>query len=328
MSGAKPSIFLLASPETALYQTLEPILTRNGAKVSTVLSAEDALAALSAPARPALVLLDAKLPGMPINQLLARARPHGRSGCPIVLIAETVTAEWLDRLAEGMIDDLILRSAECSYWQIRLDFALRAFRLKREVKQLREAATLSAQLDRLTGVYNREGLLSMLFRETDRVQRLNSAMALLLFDIDDFGHWNSRLGAEACDELLCQVVSRTTRLLRSYDLIGRPGMDGFLLALPGCGIANAVLLAERLRMDVFSVPFQAAGESIRLSACFGIASSQGRSPVVVLREAEEALIRAKAEGPEAIQCFEGCLRAAPAPVTYLSPSSGEELIAW
>ena len=67
----------------------------------------------------------------------------------------------------------------------------------------------NAQLDRLTGVYNRETLLAMLFRETDRVQRMNSAMCLVLFDIDDFGHWNSRLGVDACDELLCQVATRT-----------------------------------------------------------------------------------------------------------------------
>ena len=66
-------------------------------------------------------------------------------------------------------------------------------------------------------------MLSMMFRETDRVQRMNSSLCLILFDIDDFGHWNSRLGSDACDELLCQVVARTTRLLRSYDILGRAG---------------------------------------------------------------------------------------------------------
>jgi two-component system, cell cycle response regulator len=227
-----------------------------------------------------------------------------------------------------VIDDLILRAADQSYWQLRIQVALRTLGLARELEQLREAARLSTQLDRLTGLYNREALLAMLFRETDRVQRSNAAMTVLLFDIDDFGHWNSRLGAEACDELLCQVVSRTTRLLRSYDLFGRPGMDEFLIGLPGCGVAHAVLLAERLRVEVFSVPFQANGESIRLSACFGIAPSQGRSPVVVLREAEEALVRAKEAGPESIQCFDGCPRPTPAPVTFLSPTSGDELVAW
>jgi diguanylate cyclase (GGDEF)-like protein len=153
-------------------------------------------------------------------------------------------------------------------------------------------------------------------------------MSLILFDIDDFGHWNSRLGADICDELLCQVVARTNRLLRSYDLLGRPGKDEFLIVLPGCVPANAILMAERLRGDVFSLPFHVAGESMRLSACFGIAASNGRSPVVVLREAEQALIEAKAAGPESIQSFNGCADSSAAPVTYLLPSSGDELLAW
>jgi hypothetical protein len=54
----------------------------------------------------------------------------------------------------------------------------------------------------------------------------------------------------------------------------------------------------------------------------------GRSPVVVLREAEEALRNAKAAGPESIQIFGESLRPAHAPVTYLSPSPEDELMAW
>jgi len=39
-------------------------------------------------------------------------------------------------------------------------------------------------MDRLTGVYNRETMLSILFRETDRVQRMKSSLCVILFDID------------------------------------------------------------------------------------------------------------------------------------------------
>jgi diguanylate cyclase (GGDEF)-like protein len=170
--------------------------------------------------------------------------------------------------------------------------------------------------------------MSMLFRETDRVQRLKSSLCMILFDIDDFGHWNSRLGADACDELLCQVVERSMRLLRSYDMMGRVGKDEFLMALPGCSNVNAVMMAERLRMDVFCTPFHVAGEAIRLSACFGIATSHGRSPIVVLREAEQALAAARAAGPETIECFgEGPSNPA-SPVTFLSATSGDQLLAW
>ena len=321
--------FLLASPDPALLGAIEPLLLAAGARVEIVLSAQAALAALGRPNSPSLALIDSSLPGIPTGQLLAAARAQSDvPRIPVVLIAETVTQEWVDFLAEGAMDDLILRSIEPAYWQLRLDMVLRIQRMAQGLDTLRDAAIRSAQLDRLTGIYNRETLLAMLFRETDRVQRMNSSMGLVLFDIDDFGHWNSRLGVDACDELLCQVASRTGALLRSYDLLGRPGMDEFLIALPACSPASAMILAERLRVDVFAVPFKAAGEAIRLSACFGIAASRGRSPVVVLREAEKALEWAKASGPESIQCFGSPPQPAASPVTFFSSASGDELLAW
>ena len=322
-----PPLFLLASPEPELLSAIEPVLMAAGPRVEVVLSAEAALKAMTGPHPPALALLDVNLPGMETGQLLAAVRAAAGSGFPIVLIEDTVTPEWIDRMAEGVIDDVIPRGAEPQYWQLRIGMAMHTHRLAREVDALREAAAMNAQLDRLTGVYNRETLMAMLFRETDRVQRMSGSLCLVLFDVDDFGHWNSRLGANACDELLCQIVSRTMRLLRSYDLMGRPGNDEFLLALPGCGPSNAAMLAERLRAEVFCEPFHVGGESIRLSACFGIAASGGRSPVVVLREAEEALRWAKEMGPESIQCF-GERETAASPVTFLSASSGDELLAW
>ena len=329
MLANKPPTILLASPEPALLAAIEPVLLASGARVEVVLTAAAALAAITAPMVPSLALLDSNLPGMEMGQLLTLARTQvSARRLPIVLISDTVTQEWIDRLAEGAIDDLIPRSSESSYWRLRIDLLLRANRLVQELDVLREAAALNAQTDRLTGVYNREAMLALLFQETNRVQRMNSALSMILFDIDDFGHWNSRLGAHACDDLLCQAANRTARLLRSYDLLGRPGMDEFLIALPGCDTANAGMLAERLRVEVFASPFRMEGESIRLSACYGVASSHGRSPVVVLREAEQALQWAKADGPESIQFFGDSALPAAAPVAFLSPSSGDELLAW
>ncbi|MGA3373383.1 MAG: diguanylate cyclase [Terracidiphilus sp.] len=321
--------FLLASAEPALLAAVESALSAGGARVEVFLSAEAALPALTDAQAPTLAFLDVNLPGMETSRLLAAARSEatGRR-FPIVLISDTVTQEWIDRLAEGVIDDLLPRSTEAAFLRLRLEHVLREHRRLRELEVLREAAALNAQMDRLTGVYNRETMLSMLFRETDRVQRMKSSLCLILFDIDDFGHWNSRLGSEACDDLLCQVVARSTRLLRSYDLLGRAGMDEFMMALPGCSSGNALMMAERLRVDVFCSPFHVGGDAVRLSACFGIASSLGRSPIVVLREAEQALLVAKATGPESIQCAGDGGHSYAAPVAFLSPTSGDELLAW
>jgi diguanylate cyclase (GGDEF)-like protein len=334
----KPTpVFLLASPEPALLTAMEPVLLAMGARAQIVLSTEAALAAMIAPDQPSLVLIDINLvstehgtdPQIELDRLLTSVRAAGSgSHLPIVLISDTVAPECCSRLDQGVIDDLLLRGDEPRYWWLRLDAVLRMQRRMREFDKLREAATSSVQRDHLTGVYNRETLLAMLFRETDRVQRMKSTLNLVLFDIDDFGHWNSRLGTDACDELLRQVAGRSMRLLRSYDLLGRAGKDEFLVALPGCDAAKAVKLAERLYRGVFCLPFRVAGQSIRLSACFGVAPSHGRSPLVVLREAEQALGNAKVAGPESIQCYSESQQSEAAPVTFVSLATGDDLLAW
>jgi len=322
---APPPTYLLASPDPALLAAIEPVLLAAGAHAEIVFTAEAALAAITAPHPPAMALLDVTLPGIPLSRLLASARAStSGSALPIILIAGTITQECTDRLCEGVIDDLIPRSAEPAYWRLRIDHVQLARRRSLELDSLRESIVLNAQTDRLTGIYNRETILATLFRETDRVQRTKASLCMVLFDIDNFGHWNSRLGSDACDELLCKVVSRTSRLLRSYDLFGRPGKDEFLIALPGCSPVSAIMLAERLRHDVFSSPFRVSDQSIRLSACFGIASSRGRSPVVVLREAEQALLDAKVEGPESIHCYDGSLQPTPPPPALFSPPPPDE----
>ncbi len=187
--------FLLASPEPALLATIEPFLLAIGAQVEIVLSAEAALDAVTRPPQLSLALLDENLPGMPMGQLLAAMRAHEAAApIPVVLIVGTLTPEWTDRLVAGAIDDVIMRSDEWSYWQIRLDLVMRNQRRAMELEGLRDTALRSTQLDRLTGIYNREALLAELFRETERAQRMNSPLSLVLFDLDDFGHLEFAVG--------------------------------------------------------------------------------------------------------------------------------------
>ncbi len=198
----------------------------------------------------------------------------------------------------------------------------------REFELQHEFAAPNAQLDPLTCVANRATLLSTLFRETDRAQRMKTSLSLILLGIDDFRSWNSRLDSDVCDDLLCQIVGRVPRLLRSYDVLGRIDNDEFLIILPGCSTSDATMLAERLRVGIFAQPFQVQNEVIRLSASFGIASSEGRSPVVVLREAEQALQTAKAGGAGSIACFGNCSPNQQAGIPFLSPGSEDEPLAW
>ena len=322
---------LLISRDAALLAAIEPVLRNSGARISVTFSPASALANITAHEPPGLVLYDIEAAHAngesSFYQWLHTARTAANGHLiPIVLIADTMREDWVACLTEGTLDDLIPRSVNSVFWNFRLSLVLRYFYRMRELERLRESVAIDAQMDRLTGIYNRTTLMSMLFRETDRVQRMKTALSLILFDLDGFGHLNAQLGSQICDDLLCQIVGRTTRLLRSYDLFGRTSNDEFLLVLPGCGTADAHTLSERLRTDVFGIPFSVNSKIISISACFGIVPSQGRSPVVVLRAAEEALAHAKRAGQSIIH---GLVTEEEEPTAdFLGSGSGEKILAW
>jgi diguanylate cyclase (GGDEF)-like protein len=254
-----------------------------------------------------IILLDLRLPGMASGQLLARLHEQGaRRRCALAVVAEYVTEEWLARLREGAIDDIVPLHAHEEAWQTHMLALQRGHALYCELQSLRELALVEVEHDRVTGVLNRATIMRILFRETDRVQRLRGNLSVMLLDLDGFGRCNTDLGFEAGDAVLREVGSRLSRIVRSYDMVGRTGPDEFLLILPGCGVIDAMLLAERMQSEVFGIPFLVTAANgkpaeLHMQATFAIGASGGRSPVVVLREAEQTLAVAKRGGPGAIR---------------------------
>lgn len=302
MRGELHPDIIVATNSTRLIEAVETSLHDSGARIGSVATIEAALGAMLGGAVLSAALLDVDLLGAGLEQVLAGLNAGAdRRRFPIVLMCDCEVPGWRDRLAEGLIDDVVPRNLAPFHWRVRLDAVQSAFRARRELERMREAAAArNRDTDPLTGLCRREALVLVLFRETDRVQRMNTPLSLMIFEIDDFEHWRGRLGAAGCDDLILQAVARVQRLLRTYDVFGRMETAEFALCLPGCALVNAVSLAERVRMEVFGVPFQARGSAVRLTASFGIAPSHGRSPLVVVRSAEQALRRAQAAGPESI----------------------------
>lgn len=302
---------LVLTDEEALRERLRLVLRSSEIQLEMVADATELMERVPRMRVGSVLLLDGGVRAVASGQLLAALQESGvtgRSALGVIAAAateeedpETASELWSRRLREGLMDDLLPRETTRQQWPLRLGAMRRMHLLRSELVHLRDSSLAQAERDRLTGTLNRDAILSILFRETDRVQRMNYGLCVILLDLDDFGHWNSELGIEACDDLLRRVAQRIQSLLRSYDMLGRMGDDEFLIALPGCSAVNAVLLAERLRSDIFEVPFEIGGRSIRLSACFAVAESKGRSPVVVLREAEQALHEARLRGPDQIR---------------------------
>lgn len=148
---------------------------------------------------------------------------------------------------------------------------------------------------------SRDELITTLFRETDRTQRMKTPLALILCGIADWDHWSSRLEMQTSAAIERELSERMIRVLRCYDTAGICGDGVFGLVLPGCNSFSAVAMAERLRSAAFASPVHAGGAEVILSGYFGVAGSGGRSPLVVLRNAEDALRKAKELGPGSIQ---------------------------
>lgn len=227
-------------------------------------------------------------------------RRPGRKQTWIILLSAIASPLTIAAAADSGVDDLLLcppgEPVSEIELRIRLSVAARMTQLSRQLQEQSDAAAFHASHDRLTGLWNRDSLLSLLFPETDRVQRMSTPLAFLLLDIDSFARVNTDYGYEAGDKILQELAHRLRRYMRSYDLVGRFGEDEFLLALPGCNSHQARHLASRIRTIMLRKPFDAGHDFITLTASIGLAQSRGRSPLVVLREAERALVIAKLEG--------------------------------
>jgi diguanylate cyclase (GGDEF)-like protein len=117
-------------------------------------------------------------------------------------------------------------------------------------RRLETAVRRLTDRDPLTGLVNRRGLDRVLRQEISRAARTGGSLALAIVDLDRFKHVNDTLGHQVGDEVLGEVALALLDSVREYDVAARLGGDEFLLVLPGCGSAEAVKVAERLRNEI------------------------------------------------------------------------------
>lgn len=152
-----------------------------------------------------------------------------------------------------------------------------------------------ADLDPLTGWFNRRAMHRVLDAEWARARRQGSPLQLLVFDIDHFKAVNDRYGHAVGDQALQHVTQAVSQALRGYDQRFRMGGEEFVVCVPG---EQGAQLAERVRARVASVPLWVAGESIPLTVSIGggalRASDAGWE--AVLQRADQRLYAAKQAG--------------------------------
>jgi len=165
--------------------------------------------------------------------------------------------------------------------------ALWTARLFAEARQL-------ADLDSLTGLYNRRCFHAFLEREVARARRYERRLAVVVIDLDDFKRINDRIGHLAGDTVLADVAERIRSAVRTTDIPARVGGDEFAVILPESSRADGERLASRIMRAVAAAPTANAG-ILHVSA--GVAElARDDSSADVFERADHALYRAKGEG--------------------------------
>jgi len=262
-----------------------------------------ALQRLKEPEAPEMVLLDSSLSPMTGLEIALEIRRRSRRRHMwLMLMSDRPSKEEIVMATDAGIDEFLIKPIDSQELKMRIRTGERVQEFYREMSDSAMAMEFHSTHDPLTGTWRREAMLDFVFKETDRAQRLRSPLSVMLIDIDRFSAINAKAGHNCGDKLLKAVAGRLRRQLRSYDMLGRYAADEFMLAFPGCESKDAEAKAERIRTVIEKKPFMIDGAEFSLTVSIGVASSAGRSPLIVLREAERALSLAKQQGQNAV-CF-------------------------
>jgi diguanylate cyclase (GGDEF)-like protein len=160
-----------------------------------------------------------------------------------------------------------------------------------ELDDLRGRAELLSFTDPLTGLYNRRFADESLKRLIAEARR-GRTFSIAAFDLDGFKRLNDSRGHAAGDDILVDFARLLRAGLRGADIPVRTGGDEFLILLPGTGLAQTILVVERLRAAVRLARWGEPDVVVTVSS--GIAQwTEGQSTQDLLQSADRSLYIAK-----------------------------------
>lgn len=169
----------------------------------------------------------------------------------------------------------------------------------------------AALTDPLTGLLNRRGFVEAAAALAARQDRLQEPMTALAFDLDHFKSINDRFGHQAGDTVLRMFATVARGNTRAADIIARLGGEEFVALVPG-GLADASVVAERVRLAFANAAVELGGESISATVSIGAACGSAHANIdMLIARADAALYRAKLAGRNRLELADEAVAAEP-----------------
>ncbi|MBP7492055.1 MAG: diguanylate cyclase [Rhodoferax sp.] len=251
---------------------------------------------------PDLVLLDVVMPGMDGFEVCAKLQADETTrNIPVIFVtAHADASQETLGLATGAVD-FISKPVNPAVVRARVKTHLT---LKFQSDLLRQLVFL----DGLTGVFNRRYFDQQLAKEWARATRNESALSVILVDVDFFKHFNDLYGHQCGDDCLKSIaLALKTALRRPADLVARYGGEEFVCVLPDTPFNEAIVFANHLKAVIRTLELPHADSKVGpfVTISLGVASrvesgdsgvTTASDPTELVSLADARLYRAKSRG--------------------------------
>jgi two-component system chemotaxis response regulator CheY len=295
-----PALDVLVADDSAAYQKrFEQILGAASYSVSYASNASEAVAIFREKS-PSIVITDWFAPACSGLDLCRYIRADKSSPYTYVILVSSHRGDEgvLEALAAGA-DDYLDKPFNPEEMRARIGVGRRIVELHRKLRDQSAQLEEVARTDALTGLPNRRAIEEWASKQLRGAARHGFPMWVVLGDLDAFKEINDTFGHEAGDMVLCTFADTLRRLTRISDMLGRLGGDEFLIVISHVSAVNIELAINRFRELLGAMTFPFGGQSVRISATFGVAGSESgsiRDFDLLVRKADEMLYQAKRAG--------------------------------
>lgn len=286
-----------------IHRLLEARLQGENLELHSATSSEEGLKKAKL-LQPEVVLLDIGLEGMNGFELLTKLKEDNETQ-NIAVIFISATVEPMDRvrgLDMGAID-FITKPFDALELKARVRSALRTQYLVKMLEQ-------RAQLDGLTGLWNRRYFDQRLEQEISEAKRHKRVLTLALCDVDRFKRLNDQFGHPFGDMVL-EKVAQILSGGRTSDIVCRYGGEEFGLIFSSTNIERGREVTERLRVAIEEAAWPGNPDLV-VTASFGVCDTEcldgDLTPEAMLKAADMALYKAKQNGRNCVKAAARALK--------------------